>query len=245
MQFKKKNQLISHLFIIVTILLSCLVLENVSAKLPKELYYGENFAWVINDVSTGNNEWYNVSTFAFYANWHANQSGEIGFTVLNSVEIESKEYLIGILDVGNLSVVTHDQDIAFNLGFSAYPWYGGLISLEQDWMGLEEKAPFNEDQASIEYNTQDRVSDIEIDTYTISFDDGFQTTELEYEPRTGILIAANTTSGLYSLSVHLTYSSIPLPAASSNFPAITIMSGILALIVFSMTWRMKRKKTVN
>ena len=236
MILRKKNGRTVYLFIVFTILVSCFIVEKVSAKLPEELYYGENFTWTINNVSTGNNEWYNVSTFGFYANWHANQSDEFGFTVLNSVEIESKEYLTGILDIGNLSVVTHGQDISFNLGLSAYPWYGGLISLEADWSMLANVEPFSGDNAHIEYDGKGRVIDTEVDTYRITYDDGFQTTELAYEPRTGLLISANTTSGSFSLSIHLTYSSIPLPAATSNFPTITIISGFLALVVFSITW---------
>ncbi|MBK5114229.1 MAG: hypothetical protein JJE41_11420 [Candidatus Heimdallarchaeota archaeon] len=245
MNLKKINRKSSYLLIVISILVSCIIVENVSAKLQKELYYGENFTWIINSVSTGNNEWYNVSTFGFYANWHANQSNVVGFTVLNSVEIENKEYLTGILDIGNLSVTTHNQDIAFNLVLSAYPWYGGLISLEADWDMLANVEPFNGDNASMEFTDRGRVVDTEVDTYRLTYDDGFQTTELAYEPRTGILISANTTSGSFSLSIQLTYSSIPLPTVTNNFPAITIISGFLTLVVFSITWRVKKKNSMK
>ena len=110
-----------------------------------------------------------------------------------------------------------------------------------DWTILEDVTPFNEENASIEYEHQDIVIDTVVDTYKITYDDGFQTTELEYEPRTGILISANTTSGSFSLSIRLTYSSIPLPLATSNFPAITIVGGFLVLVVFSIVWQRKKK----
>jgi len=237
----KKNGRSGYLLIVITILISCVIVENVSAKVPTELYYGENFTWIIDDFSAGNNQWYNVSTWGFYANWHANQSNVVGFTALNSVEIENKEYLTGNLDIGNLSVTTHDQDIGFNLGLSALPWYGGLVSLEPDWDVLTDVTPFNGENASIVYNDTGRVIDTVVDTYRINYDDGFQTTELEYESRTGILISANTTFGSFSLSMHLTYSSIPLPYTTNNFPAITIVSGFLVLVVFSIIWRRKKK----
>jgi hypothetical protein len=242
MNLKKIKGRNSYLLIVLSILVSCVIVENISAKLPKEFYYGESFSWTIDNVSSGNNEWYNVSTFGFYANWHANQSNVVGFTALNSVEIEDKEYLVGILDIGNLSITTHDQDIGFNLILSAYPWYGGLISLEQNWDLLADVEPFNGENAHIEYNHQDRAITTEVDTYKLNYDDGFQTTELIYEPRTGILISVNTTSGSFSLSMHLTSSSIPLPAASSNFPAITILGGFIVLIALSITWRLKKRR---
>ncbi|MBK5113458.1 MAG: hypothetical protein JJE41_07495 [Candidatus Heimdallarchaeota archaeon] len=177
MNLKKINRKSSYLLIVTTILISCVIVENVSAKLPKELYYGENFTWIIDNVSTGNIVWYNVSTWGFIANWHANQSNVVSFTVLNSVEIESKEYLTGILDIGNLSVTTHDQDIGFNLGLSAIPWYGGLVSLEPDWGTLTDVAPFNDVNATILYNDTASVVETVVDTYRITYDDGFQTTE--------------------------------------------------------------------
>ena len=238
---KKKNNKISILLIILTILFSCVIVENVLAELPEELYYGENFTWTIENISTENNLWYNVSDFSFVGNWHANQSDIVGFTALNSVEIESKEYLTGNLDIGNLTVETHDQDIGFNLGLSAYPWYGGLVSLESDWDELTDATPFNGTDAQVTYNVIVNILDKEVEVIRIDYDDGFQITELLYEPRTGILISANTTSGSFSLSMHLTYSSIPLPSATSNFPAITIVSGFLVLVVFSIVWRRKKK----
>ncbi|MHA1122032.1 MAG: hypothetical protein ACTSPC_04405 [Candidatus Heimdallarchaeota archaeon] len=237
----KKNGRNGYLLIIITILISCVIVQNVSAKIATELYYGENFTWIIDNVSAGNNEWYNVSTWGFYANWHANQSYVVGFTVLNSVEIENKEYLTGNLDIGNLSLTTHDQDIGFNLGLAAYPWYGGLVSLELDWDELSDVTPFNGSDAQVTYNILTNILGQEVEAIRMNYDDGFQVTELLYEPKTGILLGANTTVGSFSLSMHLTYSSIPLPSATSNFPAITIVSGFLVLSVFSFIWRRKRK----
>ncbi len=239
----KKNGRSGYLLIAITILISCVIVENVSAKIATELYYGENFTWVIDNVSAGNNEWYNVSTWVFYDNWHANQSDVVGFTVQNSVEIENKEYLTGNLDMGNLTVETHDQDIGFNLGLSAYPWYGGLVSLELDWEGLTDATPFNGSDAQVTYNIITNILNQEVEAIRINYDDGFQITELLYEPRTGILLGVNTTSGSFSLSMQLTFSSIPLPTTTNNFPAITIGSGFLVLVVFSIIWR--RKKKIN
>ena len=239
---KKKNKKISILLIILTIVFSCVLVENGSAKLPKELYYGESFTWTIENISTENNLWYNVSDFSFVGNWHANQSDIVGFTALNSVEIESKEYLTGNLDIGNLTIETHDQDIGFNLGLSAYPWYGGLVSLELDWDELTDATPFNGSDAQVTYNVIANVLNKEVEAIRIAYDDGFQITELLYEPKTGILLGANTTTGFFSLSMLLTSSSIPLPTTTNNFPAITIVSGFLVLVVFSIVWR-RRKKT--
>ena len=241
MPLKKKNVKISISLIILTILFSCVLVENVSAKLPNELYYGESFTWTIENISTENNLWYNISDFSFVGNWHANQSDVVGFTIHNSVEIESKDYLTGNLDIGNLTVETHDQDIGFNLGLSAYPWYGGLVSLESDWNELIDATPFNGSDAQVTYNVIVNILDKEVEAIRIDYDDGFQITELLYEPKTGILLGANTTTGFFSLSMQLTFSSIPLPYATSNFPAITIVSGFLVLVVFSIVWRRKKK----
>jgi hypothetical protein len=242
---KKINRKSSYLLIVISILVSCIIVENVSAKLPKELYYGENFTWIIESISPDSTPWLNLTDFSTVDNWHANQSNIVGFTALSSVEIEDKEYLTGILDIGNLTVITHDQEIAFNLGLSAYPWYGGLISLEADWDMLADVEPFNGNNANMEFTGRGKVVDTEVETYRLTFDDGFQTTELAYEPRTGILISANTTSGSFSLSIQLTYSSIPLPTVTNNFPAITIISGFLTLVVFSITWRVKKKNSMK
>jgi hypothetical protein len=245
LNLKKINRKSSYLLIVISILVSCIIVENVSAKLPKELYYGENFTWIIESISPDSTPWLNLTDFSTVDNWHANQSNIVGFTALSSVEIEDKEYLTGILDIGNLTVITHDQEIAFNLGLSAYPWYGGLISLEADWDMLADVEPFNGNNANMEFTGRGKVVDTEVETYRLTFDDGFQTTELAYEPRTGILISANTTSGSFSLSIQLTYSSIPLPTVTNNFPAITIISGFLTLVVFSITWRVKKKNSMK
>jgi len=231
----------SFIIVLLIILISCFVVENASAKLPKELYYGENFEWTIESISDGSSPWLNLTDFSTVDNWYAGQSNVVGFTVFSSETIDDKEFLIGILDIGNLTIVTNDQEIGFNLVLSAYPWYGGLISLESDWAMLEDVAPFNEEHANIEYNVRDRVVDIEVDTHRITYDDGFQETELAYEPRTGILVGVNTTSGSFSISMELTYSSIPLPSATSNFPALTIASGFFVLIIVATTWRFKKK----
>lgn len=236
----KKNGRSGYFLIAITILISCVIVENISAKITTELYYGENFTWTIENISTENNLWYNVSTFSFITNWHANQSDVVGFTVQNSVEIENKEYLTGNLDMGNLTVETHDQDIGFNLGLSAYPWYGGLVSLESDWEGLIDTSPFNGSDAQVSYNVKVNILDEEVEAIKIDYDDGFQITELLYETRTGILLGVNTTVGLFSLSMELTYSSIPLTTATNNFPAITIVSGFLVLVIFSIVWRRKK-----
>lgn len=241
MLLKKKNKKRSILLIIITILLSCVIIENVSAKLPKGLYYGKNFTWTIDNISAGNNIWLNVSTFGFIANWHANQSNVVSFTALDTIEIENKEYLTGFLDIGNLSIYTNDQYIGFNLILSAYPWYGGLVSLEQNWDDLTDITPFNGSNAQVTYNIVTNILDREVEAIRINYEEFGQVTELLYESRTGILLSANTTFSSFSLEMQLTYSSIPLPSATNNFPAITITSGFLVLVVFSIIWRRKRK----
>ncbi|NHJ33169.1 MAG: hypothetical protein FK732_09920, partial [Asgard group archaeon] len=177
---KTRTKRPSFFLIVIMILLSCIILENVTAKLPVELYYGESFTWVINDISEGNNQWYNVSDFLSFENWHANQSNVVSFTVYSSEEINNKEYLTGNLEIGNLTVETHDQEIAFNLILSAFTWYGGLVSLEENWDDLIYTTPFNGSSTQVTYDVLTNILDREVDAIRINYDEFGQVTELLY-----------------------------------------------------------------
>ena len=160
------------------------------------------------------------------------------YSVTNSMIINEEEYLVGNLNIGNLSVTTNSTDIGFNLVLSVYPWYGGLISLEDDWDGLA--TLINTSGTSIIYTIEDVILDPHIEAKKITYNDGFQQSELVYEINTGILMSANTSSGNFWLQMHLTQSSIPIPSETQSFPvysAIIVLSISFILVIY----RQKKK----
>lgn len=213
----KKTTLISTLVIVSIITIFSIQANIVSGRFPVDFYPGENFSWKIDSISAGTNQWINWSSMDFSSatNWYANNSDILEFTVEDYIEIESTNFLRGGVSIGNLSISTSDYNIGTNLALSAYPWIGGLVSLEEDWETLKAENPFDTDTATIQYN-QKTILGVEINTVIVSYNESFQQTELVYEEVTGILISANTTVGLFHLEMHLLSSSIPLPALTSN-----------------------------
>jgi len=237
---KRKNILSIGMSISLIILISVMNSTRVGATFPAEFYQGEQFTWEIDNISVGNNLWFNVSTFGFVSNWHANNGDMVSFEISDWKEINQQNYLFGDLTIGNLTISTDNQDIAFNLALSAYPWYGGLISLEENWLALDEVTPFdNESIAQITHNKQVTVLGREIAAVEILYDDGFQKSELIYEPTTGALLSTNTSSGAFWLQMHLNYSSIPLPFPTEQSPLIGSVCVVIALGV--LTLKQKRK----
>jgi len=213
----KKTTLVSILVIMCIITTLSIQANTVSGRFPVEFYPGENFSWKIDNISDGTNQWINWSSMNFSSaiDWYANNSDSLQFTVEDYVEIENKNFLRGSMSMGNLSVSTNDYNIGTNLILSAYPWVGGLVSLEEDWETLKTETPFDTAAATIQYD-QKIVLGVEINTVTLSYNESFQQTEVVYEEVTGILISTNTTFGLFHLEMHLLSSSIPLPALTSN-----------------------------
>ena len=118
-----------------------------------------------------------------------------------------------------------DHDIGTNLGLSSYPWVGGLIYLG-NWPSLTNNHPLNNTEiVSISLTEKTTILGTDVDAVKISYDDGFQKTELCYEHSTGVLISANTTIGSFHLELKLKGASIPLPTASqgASLPAATVL----------------------
>jgi hypothetical protein len=217
--------------------------QRISASFPGEFYYSESFKWKIDFISEGNIVWWNVSSFAFVADWHAENSSDISFIVSDHATIGDKDYLIGEINIGNLTLQTNDQDIAFNLALSVYPWYGGLVSLEENWEELQSKAPLdNTTLAEVIYQKPHTVLGQLVEAVEINYDDGFQTSSFIYEPFTGILLSAITTSGAFHFEMHLTNSTVPLPGINTGLPGIGFYSIFvcLALIVIAIKWKSKK-----
>ncbi|NHJ87173.1 MAG: hypothetical protein FK734_17045 [Asgard group archaeon] len=212
-----------------------------SSSFPVDFYQGEKFTWKVVNITTNNIEWwkwnYTTEIFSFKANWHANVSDIISFNVTDSVSINDNYYLAGDFHVGNLSLTTNDYDIAFNLGLTAYPWYGGLLKLEQNWQTLINNDPFNGPNAEIIEDYQITILNQGINSIKILFDNGFQQSELVYDPIIGLLLYANITIDQYSLIITLDSSTIPLPDTTGLFSLIDVISGlgmvtILAIIIY-------------
>lgn len=243
MVFYGKNKIkIGFIVITIVILISLNLNEmNVLGSFPGEFYEGENFTWKIDSINEGNNMWYNVSNFNFIANWYANISDEISFSIEGLTTLDNEDFLIGDLVIGNLSIKTNNKDIAYNLAISAYPWYGGLLSLEPNWVGLESITPFNESESEITYDQKIPVLGQLINSVKISYEDAFQETILYYDSITGILLLANTTSGSFNLDLHLTYSSMPLPTVTEGLSFHGLIPLIIGLGAMVILIRMQRK----
>ena len=243
MKIKSRKNIIAVLVILGIIANVTISINNANGYLPVEFYPGESFTWEIDDISNGTNMWWNSTDWSLSAIWQAEVGDEVSFDITDFIEIDSKNYLVGNLNVGNLSITTNDYDNGFNLALSANPWYGGLISLEPDWSIITPQSPFTADNNSIQLNYKTTILGLEINTVKITYTDAFQTSELLYEISTGILISANTTAGMFSLQMHLTSSSIPLPTVTAGLPQpgiICLLISVTFLVVFS---NVKRKRS--
>jgi len=229
--------------IIVLLLLPIVGLSNIKtqASIVIDFYYGESFTWEIDGISSSNNLWYNISTFAFVTNWHANKSDLVAFSVLNSKNINGEQFLFGNLSIGNISLLADNKDIGFNLGLSVYPWYGGLVSLEENWKTLIVDYPFNTTNAQVIEEKTINWSGQDVAVIEINYDDGFQKSTLRYEKLTGILMAVNTSIGSFWLKMHLTSSTIPIPSPTKTI-AINetfVLVGLTAVVLLKRI-RLKR-----
>ncbi len=236
----KRKTIIGILTLIISgsLFSSFMVNNNVSASFPGDFYHGENFTWSIDNISEGVNVWYNFTSYDDIANWNATTNGLITYEVTNSKIINEEEYLVGNLNIGNLSLVTDNRDIGINLALSVYPWYGGLISLEDDWDGLA--TLINTIGTSSIYTVEDVILDPHIEAKKITYNDGFQQSELVYENNTGILMSTNTSAGNFWLQMHLTQSSIPIPSETQSFPVYSAI--IISSISFILVIHRQKKK---
>lgn len=235
MSIKRRNKIIIS---IVTIALILIVVNfnemKVLASFPGEFYEGENFTWEVDSINEGNNLWYNVSTFSFIGNWHANVSNEVSFTAEGYTTLDDEDYIVGDLTIGNLSLKTNNKDIGYNLAISAYPWFGGLLSLDSNWDTLDSVTPFNGSDGEITYDHKVTILGQVINAVKIKYEDAFQETILYYDSITGILLLVNTTSGSFNLDMHLTYSSMPLPSTTdglSFYGLVSITIGLGAMVI--------------
>ncbi|MHA1556723.1 MAG: hypothetical protein ACTSPM_07280 [Candidatus Heimdallarchaeota archaeon] len=243
----KKTLRISKIIFVIILLQMIVVVTNsqksASGSLPVVFYPGESFTWEIDDINDGTNMWWNSTDWSLTAIWHAEVGDEVSFDVTDSLEKDSKNYLVGNLNIGNLSITNNDYDNGFNLALSANPWYGGLISLEQDWSALANQDPFNGENASIQLNCQANILGLDVNTVRITFNDAFQESELFYESTTGILISANTTVGLYSMQMHLTSTSIPLPTVTGILPLPGIFCFLFSVTFLTLFTKAKKKRS--
>ncbi|MHA1739134.1 MAG: hypothetical protein ACTSXA_03125 [Candidatus Heimdallarchaeota archaeon] len=238
----KKLRKILPIVILISIGLGVMQVNNqfmVQGVLPVDFYIGETLSWEIEDITTGNIEWWNWTLpFSFEANWHASIGDAVNLTITDSKTINDKNYLEGDLVMGNLSLTTSNYDIGLNLVFSCNfnSWVGGLIALEPNWTALSAQSPFNGSSASIETNLRILYNGLTVEGVRITYDDAFQTSEFFYEQESGILLSADTDVGYFQLSMFLNATSISIP--TSNIPGIiglnfisTIVIGCISLII--------------
>ncbi|MFW9921710.1 MAG: hypothetical protein ACFFDW_00280 [Candidatus Thorarchaeota archaeon] len=213
----------------------------VKAYFPVEFYPGENFSWKIDEVSSGNNEWYNSTDWSKQSNWFAEVNDDVSFTVTNYQEIQLQNYLIGELEIGNLSLTTNNYDIGFNLLLSINPWYGGLVCIETDWDELKSSSPFTNENASMNFFKINALG-VDVEAVKINYNDSMQISQFIYEKYTGIMIQANTTFLSFNLALHLTSSSIPLPSPSETLSFPEIISFLGAVIIITLVKKLKQAK---
>jgi len=246
----KKTLRISKIIFVIILLQMFVVVTNnqksASGSLPVVFYPGESFSWVIDDISIGVNTWINWTSTEWptIGNWYANVSDEITYSVSDIIQIENKDYTKGSLNIGNLSLITNDYSISTNMILSYYPWIGGLISLERDWMTMGEVAPFSTN-ANITIDTDSTATILgkEVKTITFMQNDSSQQTELVYEAETGILVSGKTNFDPFKLELHLSSSSIPLPTITLGLPQTGLISFLAPLSLLTFTLTIKRKRS--
>jgi hypothetical protein len=237
----KKLRKILPIVILISIGLGVIQAKNHNMVLgvyPVDSYIGETISWEIEEISSGNNEWWNWTGFSFLENWYANDGDLLNFTVSDSKLIYDKPYLEGLFKIGNLSITTNNYDIGSNLAISCSPWVGGLIALEHDWAALRYQSPFNGTIASVQSDLVVLIiGGLTVAASRILYNDEFQTSEFFYEQETGILIYAKTNVGYFSLELGLNETSIILPTTSMTGGIVgygfftTIVIGCISLIV--------------
>jgi len=218
--------------------------KSASGSLPIVLYPGESFSWVIDNISIGTNVWINSTLWFTIANWHANISDEITYSVSDIIQINEKDYTKGSLTIGNLSLTTNDHAIGTNIALSYYPWVGGLISLESDWMTVGDVSPFNTNaNITIDTDSTATILGSEVNTIKFKLNDSLQQTELVYEAVTGILVSGKTSAFGFSLELHLSSSSIPLPTVTAGLPQPGLICFLVSLSLLTFTLNIKRKRS--
>ncbi|NHJ49539.1 MAG: hypothetical protein FK733_17245 [Asgard group archaeon] len=225
---------IKHIFFVILCigLVTNLYGNYVSASFPGEFYEGENFTWTIDFINEELTDWWNGTDLI---NWHAENNSEVIFIVDDYLTIDDTDYLAGELSIGNLTLQTNCQEIGFNLALSVITWYGGLVSLEENWYDLHSIPPMdNVTKAQIVYDIEVTILGQLINAIQINYDDGFQQSTFVYDPITGILLSANTVSGSFHLIMHLSDTSMPLPSVTSGLPLCGLtcaLSGIGFLVI--------------
>lgn len=237
-----KMKVIFTLFIILLNL--TIIGSKAEGSFPPEFYEEESFKWNIENISSNINQWYNVSSFSFVANWTAQVNDLLSFAVTTSKVIDEKDYLVGNLEIGNLSLKADCQDIGFNLVLSIYPWYGGLVALEKNWETITATPPFNGSNVTVSFNEIKTIFGHEVEGIKIAYDDGFQQSELLYEPITGILLSAVTSSGNFWLELHLNQTTIPLPSPSTNISLTGIMFFLSGFIIIFFIKKITKRKII-
>ena len=237
----KKLRKILPIAILISIGLGVMQANNqfmVQGVLPIDSYIGETMSWNVENITSGNIEWLNWTSFTFQANWHASIGDKVNFTISDSKIINDKTYLEGNFKIGNLSLTTNNNDIGLNLAFSCYPWVGGLIALEPVWDDLSNQFPFNSTKASITTDLVVAIPGKTVAAVRILYDDGFQTSEFFYEQETGILLSAETAAGSFWLKLLLNETSISLPTTIASSGIIgfnlitTVVIGCISLLLF-------------
>lgn len=244
----KKTLRISKIIFVIILLQMIIIGTNnqktTSGSLPVALYPEENFSWEINEISIGTNVWINSTLWFTIANWHANIGDEITYNVSDIIQVENKDYTKGSLNIGNLSLTTNDHAIGTNLALSYYPWVGGLISLEKDWMTLGNVTPFSTNaNITIDTNSKATILEKEVNTVKFKLNDSSQQTELVYEAETGILVSGKTSAFGFNLEIHLSSSSIPLPSITPSIPLPALICFLVTLSLLTFTLNIKRKRS--
>lgn len=244
----KKTLRISKIIVVITLLQMVIVATNnqksALGSLPATSYSDQSFSWVIDDISIGSNVWINSTLWFTIANWHANIGDEITYNISDVFQIENKDYTKGSLNIGNLSLTTNDHAIGTNLALSYYPWVGGLISLEKDWMTLGDVTPFSTNtNITIDTDSKATILEKEVNTVKFKLNDSSQQTELVYEAETGILVSGKTSAFGFNLEIHLSSSSIPLPSITPGIPQPGLICFLVSISLLTFTLNIKRKRS--
>jgi len=245
----KKLRKILPIAILISIGLGVMQANNqfmVQGVLPIDSYIGETMSWNVENITSGIIQWWNGTSFTFQGNWTANIGDSANFTISDSKIINEKTYLEGLFKIGNHSLETNNYDIGFNLAFSCYPWYGGLVSLEQNWNELSNQLPFNGTKASITTDLVVAIPGKTVAAVRILYDDAFQTSEFFYEQETGILLSAETNVGFFWLKLVLNETSISLPTTTGSggilgFGFITTITTVVIGCISLLLFKKKRR----
>jgi len=203
----------------------------------------ENGDWLkyqVNASSDTINDFYgNWPPGTYYGNWSVVPEDQIMF---NITSIQGDE-INGTLFIGNkinnsIFYNVRNIDIAFGLGLSIYPWFGGFLAEESNWddilSDIQNTNTTAEQLSDYEHSVNNITNIYEVRRFDTEDYYG-QFSEFYYHISTGILLRAYTSYGAFELNISLVSTSIEIDSytakTAKNFTSVLIVIVLISSIL--------------